>query len=92
MNYLREQYDRKLYATCMSWLEHNKCDLEGFSEEKCPRCGCKMRKKEEENSVSLFVSIKICNSCAENEKILARQKLDPVPFHMWDMNRKNTAE
>ena len=89
MNYLREQYENKLYGTCMSWLVHNKCDLDGFSGEKCPRCGCaKMRKNEEENPISLFVNIKICNSCAENEKILDRQKLDPVPFYMWDMNRK----
>ena len=92
MNYLREQYEQKWISEVMDWLVHNKCDIDGFSEEKCSRCGCKMRKKEEENSVSLFVNIKICNSCAENEKILVRQKLDPVPFYMWDMNRKNTAE
>lgn len=66
------------------WLQKNRCDIEGYSDKDCPRCGRKLlRKNDKENPYSLFEKIRICKACRNDEEMRERYGINKIEKKDW---------
>lgn len=56
----------------VEWLKRNRCDIEGYSDIDCPRCGKKLMRRDKQKNPLSIENVRVCRLCKIDEE---RRKL-----------------